>query len=108
MVSTCPDLWFQLAKAGAQRYEVVHKNERGWIRLAVVRLQGEEEEDQAELEQDEESENLEDVDVDVDDVLADMKVEGDYGTEVFTIRNVMIILLFSTAAQTSALSPTVA
>ena len=31
--------------------------------------------------QDEESENLEDADVDVDDVLADMDVEGDYGTE---------------------------
>ena len=29
----------------------------------------------------EESENLEDADVDVDDVLADMDVEGDYGTE---------------------------
>ena len=32
--------------------------------------------------QDEESENMEDEDVDVDDVLVDMEVEGDYGTEV--------------------------
>ena len=37
-----------------------------------------------------------------------MEVEGDYWSEVSTICNVMIILLFSTAAQTSALSPALA
>ena len=112
MVSTYPDLRFQLVKAGAQRDgEGVHKNEMGvdwtgdyvdsWVfvdnpLITIVRLQ------------DEESGNLEDEDVDVDDVLVDMEVEGDYGTEAQTSRTVMIILLFSTAAPTSALSPTLA
>ena len=112
MVSTYSDLRFQLAKTRAQRYrEGVHENEMGvdwtgdyvdsWVfvddpLITIVRLQ------------DEESGNLEDEDVDVDDVLVDMEVEGDYGTEAQTSRTVMIILLFSTAAQTSALSPTVA
>ena len=68
MVNTCPDLRFQLAKAGAQRSGGVQESEMGWIGLAVVQLQGEEE-DQADLKQDDELENLEDEDVNVDEVL---------------------------------------
>ena len=56
MVRTCPDLRFQFAKAGTQRYGGARENEMG-VDWTIVRLQDEEEEGQAELERDEESEN---------------------------------------------------